>query len=600
MGFITEGRRASFFSELNRKGRIENHEMEVRTKDGVLRYGLFNAVMMSLGNEKYLLTVMTDITERKQAEEAVRASREQLDFLIRNTTDYVCRYSDTGMMLFGSGALYSMTGYKPEEIIGSSGFNRMHPDDRSQVRAALKEAVETGAQQNVEFRADCKGGGHKWLELSGKAVQNDETGQKEIVAVVRDITERKRAEEALRASDDKIRAIFQSIPDHMSVMDKELNIVWANETATRMFGSDIIGRKCYEAYHRRKEPCEPYPCLTLKAFKDGGVHEHDIDVIDQAGKTIHFHCTANVASKDKDGNPIRVLEISRDITERKLAEAQLWENQERLRLALQAGRQGFVDWDVQNDHLYYSDIHFKILGYSRDELEPQLRSWNKLIHPQDKTAVIRALKDHLDGINDHYEATYRLKVKSGGWRWFRCHAEVVTRDDNGSPLRMIGTITDATSEKEIEQELELRVEERTAELVEVNAALKVLLKQREQDKTDTEETMAANLKLTVHPYLHKLKTSHLNDQHKTWVSLIDENLNKVSSPFIKNLNSKYSVLTPKELQVAEHIRSGKTSKEIADMMNLSPRTVDVFRHSLRKKLGLNNKKINLQSLLSSL
>ena len=155
-------------------------------------------------------------------------------------------------------------------------------------------------------------------------------------------------------------------------------------------------------------------------------------------------------------------------------------------------------------------------------------------------------------------------------------------------------------EKEIEQELEKRVVERTAELVEVNAALKVLLKQREQDKTDTEETMAANLKLLVLPHLHKLKKSNLNAEHKAWVSLIDENLGKVSSPFIKNLNSKYSVLTPKELQVAEHIRSGKTSKEIADMMNLSPRTVDVFRHSLRKKLGLNNKKINLQSLLSSL
>jgi DNA-binding CsgD family transcriptional regulator len=169
-----------------------------------------------------------------------------------------------------------------------------------------------------------------------------------------------------------------------------------------------------------------------------------------------------------------------------------------------------------------------------------------------------------------------------------------------NPLRMMGTITDATSEKEIEQELEKRITERTVELVEVNAALKILLKQREQDKTDTEETMAANLKLMALPHLHILKRSNLHDRHKALVSLIDENFNKVSSSFIKTLISKYSVLTPKELQVAEHIRTGKTSKEIAEIMNLSSKTVDVFRYSLRKKLGLNNKKTNLQSLLSTL
>jgi DNA-binding CsgD family transcriptional regulator len=165
---------------------------------------------------------------------------------------------------------------------------------------------------------------------------------------------------------------------------------------------------------------------------------------------------------------------------------------------------------------------------------------------------------------------------------------------------MMGTITDVTPYKEFEQELEKTVGERTAELVEVNSALKILLKQREQDKTDTEETMAANLKFMVFPYLHKLKRSALNVQQKEWVSLIDENLNKVSAPFIKKLSSKYSSLTPKEIQVAECIQSGKTSKEIAEMMNISSRTVDVLRYSVRKKLGLNNRKANLQSLLSSL
>jgi len=132
--------------------------------------------------------------------------------------------------------------------------------------------------------------------------------------------ERKQAEEALGESEEKLDAMLQSIGNHMSMMDKDLNIIWANETAKKVFGNNIIGKKCFEAYHKRKEPCEPYPCLTLKAFQDGKAHEHDTQVIGKDGKIIYFHCTANVALRDKEGKPTAVIEISRDITESKRAE----------------------------------------------------------------------------------------------------------------------------------------------------------------------------------------------------------------------------------------------------------------------------------------
>ncbi|MCD6600070.1 MAG: PAS domain-containing sensor histidine kinase [Dehalococcoidia bacterium] len=139
-----------------------------------------------------------------------------------------------------------------------------------------------------------------------------------IFGIVTDITELKRAEEALRESEGKLAAMLGSIVDHMSMLDKDLNIIWANKTAKKIFGEDIIGKKCYKAYHRREEPCES--CPTLDSFKDGGIHEHDTKVIGKDGQTIWFHCTAHVALKDDRGNPTAVLEISRDITERKWAE----------------------------------------------------------------------------------------------------------------------------------------------------------------------------------------------------------------------------------------------------------------------------------------
>jgi PAS domain S-box-containing protein len=137
------------------------------------------------------------------------------------------------------------------------------------------------------------------------------------------LEERKLAEEALRESKGKLRAMLESIGDNMCMMDRELDIIWVNENAKRVCGDDIVGKKCYEVFHGRKEPCEPFPCIVLKAFKDGKIHQNDTQLIDKDGNLIYFHCTANVALKDKDGKPTAVMEIFRDITQQKRLEAQV-------------------------------------------------------------------------------------------------------------------------------------------------------------------------------------------------------------------------------------------------------------------------------------
>ena len=159
----------------------------------------------------------------------------------------------------------------------------------------------------------------------------------------------KRTEEEIRESEEKLSAMLLSISDHVSMMDKDLNIIWANETAKKVFGDDIIGKKCFEAYHQRKEPCEPYPCLTLQAFQDEKVHQHDTQVLDSEGRVRHFNCTANVALKDPDGNPTAVIEISSDITEAKKAEAALRESMpsDKLDMNLRAARRGLEEARVR-------------------------------------------------------------------------------------------------------------------------------------------------------------------------------------------------------------------------------------------------------------
>ena len=125
--------------------------------------------------------------------------------------------------------------------------------------------------------------------------------------------------------------MLQAITDPMSLLDRELTIIWTNDAAKRMFGTEIVGRKCYEVYHGRTEPCEPSPCLALRSFQDGHMHEHDTQARTAMGEIVHFHCTANVALRDADGNPTGVIEISRNVTEQKQAEQAVRQSEEKYR-----------------------------------------------------------------------------------------------------------------------------------------------------------------------------------------------------------------------------------------------------------------------------
>ena len=146
------------------------------------------------------LIAVIDITAHKRAEKTLLESEERYRFLVRNTSDYVARYTPTGELLFASEAIRFMLGYNPEEIIGTSGLNRVHPDDRPIAQEALKKVseMEVGTDAKVEYRAICHDGSYKWVESSGKTVRNNQADRMEIIATVRDITERKHLEEELR------------------------------------------------------------------------------------------------------------------------------------------------------------------------------------------------------------------------------------------------------------------------------------------------------------------------------------------------------------------------------------------------------------------
>jgi len=171
------------------------------------------------------------------------------------------------------------------------------------------------------------------------------------------------------------------------------------------------------------------------------------------------------------------------------------------------------------------------------------------------------------------------------------------------PMRVVVSHEEITALKLTEEALRQSQEElieQKQSLEETNIAMKVLLKQREADKLELEKKVLSNVKDLVLPYVDKLKNTRLKGKDRTLVEIIDAHLQDIISPLLQRFSNAKILLTPQEMQVAALVKDGKTSKEIADVLNVSETTVNFHRKNLRVKFGLRNKRTNLRSYLMSL
>ncbi len=133
----------------------------------------------------------------------------------------------------------------------------------------------------------------------------------------------------------------------------------------------------------------------------------------------------------------------------------------------------------------------------------------------------------------------------------------------------------------------------------MEAAIRVLLTLREKDKGQVQQQLFTNVEQTLYPWLERLKGTRLNAEQRTCVEMIESNLANLTSSFATSMCSRIRGLTPAEMHVAQLVRAGKTSKEIASLLRVSKDCVDFHRNNLRKKLGLNRQKVSLRSHLCS-
>lgn len=233
------------------------------------------------------------------------------------------------------------------------------------------KTLSTGKVHMQEIQAEFAGE-TVFCELYTYPLRDENRNIIGIIQHIKDVTERKKVERSLRESEGKLSAMLESLGDHVSMMDKDLNILWANDVAKGLFGKDIVGKKCYQVYHGRNQPCEPYPCLTLKTFEDGQVHKHETLVQTRDGRILVYACTASVALRDSKGNPTAVIEISRDISESKMTQERLKENEEKYKNLINTSPDAIALIDEKGTFLTVNPAMARRFGLTQDELEGKM------------------------------------------------------------------------------------------------------------------------------------------------------------------------------------------------------------------------------------
>jgi PAS domain S-box-containing protein len=350
IGFITAEQRESFFEELNKRGRIENFEMKVRTKDGTLRDGLFNAVMMNINNEKYLLTVMTDITYRKSIERTLSEEHQMLSSILDGSPVSSFVIDRNRRVTAWNMVNEFFTGISKEDILGEP--LDLSPLFKDRGVSSLADLVLEMSDEEI-----MKHYGHKGVRKSDIHPQAFESigsiwikGKEHIMAIqatrlrdaagnvigaiqcAQDISRQKQFEKDLRKSEEKYRDIFENSVEGLYRASPEGRFITANPAAARILGYESseeligaitdIGSQIYAYPEDRKK------ALALLK-KDGFFKNFEVRNRKKDGNIVWVRANVHLV-RDNQGNILYHEGTSQDITDRKRAEEELMKYREGL------------------------------------------------------------------------------------------------------------------------------------------------------------------------------------------------------------------------------------------------------------------------------
>ena len=610
---------ANLFAEFLEKGSWIG-EVVGRKKDGSRIVVHLSASLVRGEDGKPVCTLCSyiDITRARQAFEELRIKSSAIDSAINAIV-----FGDLeGRVTYGNAAAIELSDYTLEEALGQSVLT--FADNQEEAALILAEVLEKGSWIG-EVAGRKKDGSLLVVHLSASLVRNDDGKPICTLCSFIDITRTRQAFEELRIKS----AAIDSAVNGIVFGDLEGRVTYGNAAAIALTGytlEEVLGWSVLTFADNQEEAA-----LILAHVLEKGSWVGEVAGRKKNGSLLVVHLSASLV-RDDDGKPICTLCSFVDITRAR----QVLEELRIKDYAIASSINAIVFGDLDARITYVNEAFLRLWG-GDDVSEVIGRS--VFTFAQSEQGVDRILRHVFE--QGSWQGEFTGKAKDGHALEIQLSAHLVT-DEQERPICLMCSFVDITEKNRVQEdlrktldELEQRVAARTIELTEANeklhreveerklveknlrkkerelklnalhmeetnVALKVLLEQREKDKNELEDKVLANVRGLLLPCLERLQGCHLNDRQRVYTDILETNLQTIISPFLHRLSSRSLNLTPAEIQVAGLVKDGKTSKEIASLMNVSERGVEFHRNNIRKKLGLANAKKNLRSYLLSL
>lgn len=351
------------------KGQAHDIELEMVRKNGSTLHVLLNSTAIYDEHGQYLRSRSTlfDITELRQTQQAINESEIRYRLLAENINDVIAKTNPEGIRTFITPSCFSLVGYTPDELQGQPSIEIVHPDEQADTLATVMEAISSKKTSFSFTRRFCHKLGHYvWAEVNNNLIYDANGNPLEIIAVIRDITERKLAEDELHKVEHRYYSLFEQSHDAVFLLDMQGNHIDVNHRAAEMFGYDIeeLRRLSFreisaevaksENVFKRLAQGDSIPMYERVLRKKDGTHilgEINIEVV-----------------RNRDGNPLHIQTVMRDITERKRTEEALKESEEQYRSLVETMHGGLAVFDTDFKLIYINDRFCDLLGYSRGEI----------------------------------------------------------------------------------------------------------------------------------------------------------------------------------------------------------------------------------------
>ncbi len=426
------------------------------------------------------------LIERKLAEQAIFELKEFNESIVTNLNEGIILENDNGIIQFANPAMLRMLGYNEGELVGEN-WKCFVPDDQVEVVNNANKRREKGESDQYEMELQRKDGERIFVLVGG--VPNINKGRYiGLLAAFTDITERKKAEEALMLNESRYRKAQEIGQVGNWEYCLQTSNLWGSEEAKRIYGFDL---KSENFTVDEVESCIPdrknVHQALINLIEKEAPYDLEFEIITKdRGESRFIHSQA-ILEKDDNGNPLKISGVIHDITDRKLAEQLLQEkseeiaaqneemavqneeliqvnlelleakqkaeeSEERFYLAMQASNDGLFDWNLETNEIYYSPAWKKMLGYEEYELPNDFSVWEKTTAPEDVKKSWELQQKLISKQIDRFVIEFKMKHKAGHWIDVLAQAEAVF-NEKGKAVRMVGTHTDITERKQAEQAL---------------------------------------------------------------------------------------------------------------------------------------------------